>query len=360
MVKTKKQDIITSTRSQYEPASGFALAHDKRYINKAVKLKFINYKIAIIFILSIFYINLNANIDGIKIEIVEAHMYGKVHIPLVDKRIRVNTDMFRLGYMQAGKSTKELINENEFYVITLQDKYSKGKLNAIIKGDYLKRKPHNIGVLTQVTFLLSQNLLGDNYDKSALENRLNEIAEKVIDEKGFILDNNFEIGYTDILLYTNGSKVLYKPYNEYVKPLETMIKNNKLTYEDAYSFVYDKPYRKTVPKKEKEKNKVKKVVPLYRLVRFLHIPKNTKIGTELETLEQLRVGSAKVDDFEILDSSIPFRIKNDGTLVVSLNLTKDQYSFEAIAHTKHGDSNKISFTIVIDELKDTKFYKVIK
>ena len=332
----------------------------RRYINKAVKLKFINYKIAIIFILSIFYINLNANIDGIKIEIVEAHMYGKVHIPLVDKRINVNTDMFQLGYMQASKSTKRLINENEFYVITLQDKYSKGKLNAIVKGDYLKRRPHNVGVLTEVTFVLSQNLLGDHYDRSALESRLNEIAIKVIKRKGFVLDNNFEIDYTDILLYTNVGKVLYKPYNEYVKPLETKIKNNSLTYEDAYSFVYDKPVRKPISKTTKEKNKVKKVRPLYRLVRFIHIPKNTKIGTEIETLEQLRAGSAKVDSFEILASSIPFRIDRDGTLVLSSALTKKHYSFEAIAHTKDGNSNKISFTIIIDELKDTKFFKVNK
>ena len=268
--------------------------------------------------------------------------------------------MFQLGYMQASTSTKRLINENEFYVITLQDKYSKGKLNAVIKGDYLKRRPHNIGVLTQVAFLLSQDLLGNNYDRSALEKRLNKIAKKVIKRKGFVLDNNFDIDYTDILLYTNVGKVLYKPYDEYVKPLETKIKNNDLTYEDAYSFVYDKPSKKVVSQKVKEKNRAKKVKPLYRLVRFIHIPKNTKIGTEIETLEQLRAGSAKVDSFEILASSIPFRIDRDGTLVLSSALTQDHYSFEAVAHTQDGISNKISFTIVIDKLKDTKYYKVNK
>lgn len=314
-----------------------------------------NNKIVAILIFFILQINLYANIDGIKIEIVDANMYGKVHIPLVNKRIKVNTDMFRLGYVQAGKSTKKLIKENEFYVVTLQDKYSKGKINAIVKGDYIKRRPYNIGVLTQLTFLLSKELLGENYDKSALENRLNEIAKKVIEDKGFVLDNKYEIDYTDILLYTNGSKVLYKPYNEYVLPLESKMKNNTLTYNDAYSFVYDKKDKKTLTKKEK--NRVKKIIPLYRLVRFLHIPKNTKIGTEIETLEQLRVGSAKVDSFEILDSSVPFRINNDGTLIVSWNLTKKHYSFKAIAHTKDGDSNKIEFTIVIDKVKDTKFYK---
>ncbi|MEA1892881.1 MAG: hypothetical protein U9N33_09230 [Campylobacterota bacterium] len=305
--------------------------------------------------LFIFKINLYAYIDGIKIEIVEAPKYGTVHIPLVDKHININTDMFRLGYMQAGSSTKKLIKDNEFYVVTLQDKYSKGKINAIVKGKYMKRRPYNVGILTQSAFLLSKKFLGANYDKTALENRLNEIAKKVIEDKGFILDNKHEIDYTDILLYTNGSKVLYKPYKEYVIPLENKIKNNNFTYEEAYSFVYDKREKKNLKKTEKEK--VKKVVPLYRLVRFLHIPKNTKVGTEIETLEQLRKGSAKVDYFEIIEPSIPFRIKNDGTLVVSLNLTKQQYSFEAIARTKDGDSNKISFTIIIDELRDSKFYK---
>jgi hypothetical protein len=67
-----------------------------------------------------------------------------------------------------------------------------------------------------------------------------------------------------------------------------------------------------------------------------------------------------VDSFEILASSIPFRIDRDGTLVLSSALTKGHYSFEAVAHTKDGDSNKIEFTIIIDELKDTRFYKVRK
>jgi len=323
-------------------------------------MKSTNYKTVIVFILFIFHSDLTANIDGIKIEIVEAQKYGKVHIPFIDKRINVNTDMFRIGYMQAGKSTKKLIHANKFYVVTLQDKYSKGKLHAIVKGAYAKRRPYNIGVLTQVAFLLSQDLLGDKYNESALEARLNKIAKKIIKRKGFVLDNNFEIDYTDILLYTNVGKVLYKPYNEYVKPLETKIKNNNLSYEDAYSFVYDKPSIKTVSQKVKEKNKVKKLVPLYRLVRFIHIPKNTKIGTEIEILEQLREGSAKVDSFEILASSIPFKIDRDGTLIVSFNLTKDHYSFEAVAHTKDGDSNKISFTIIIDDVNENKYYKVVK
>ena len=307
-----------------------------------------------------FSIHLNAAIDGLHLEIVEAQMYGKVHIPLVDKRIKVDTDMFHLGYMQTGKSTNRLIEKNKFYVITIQDKYSKGKLNAIVEGSYLKRRPYNIGVLTEVSFLLSRHLLGANYDKSALKNKLNELAQQIVAKKGFVLDNNPEIDYTDVLLYLNISKILYKPYDEYAKPLETKIKNNRLTYEDAYSFVYDKISKKAVSKDVNEKNKVKKVIPLYRLVRFIHIPRNTTIGTEIETLEQLRVGSSKVDDFEILASSIPFRIDKKGTLIVSLNLTEEHYSFEAIAHTKDGDSNKISFTIIIDQLKDDKYYKVVE
>lgn len=335
------------------------IAHDKHYLKKAVKIKLINYKSTIAFILSILFTNLSANINGIKIEIVEAHEYGKVHIPLVDKRINANTDMFRLGYMQAGKSTQKVINKSDFYIITIQDKYSKGKLNAIIKGDHLKRRPHHVGVLTQATFLLARDLLGDKYNKSTLENKLNKIAKKIIKRKGFVLDNNLEIDYTDILLYTDESRVLYKPFDEYVKPLETKIKNNTFTYKDAYSFVYD-PYHRTVPKKKNEKDSIKKVIPLYRLVRFIHIPQNTNIGTEIETLEQLRVGSAKVDGFEILGSSMPFRISQKGTVTVSLPLTKEHYSFRAIAHTKDGDSNKIEFTIIIDDLEDKKFYKVSK
>ena len=319
-------------------------------------MRFIRYKIAIVFILSTFYINLSANINGIKIEIVEAQLYGKVHIPLLNKRINTNKDMFRLGYLEASRNTKALIKEDEFYIITLQDKFSRGKLNAIIKGKYLKNYQHNIGALTQVAFLLSQDLIGNKYDKSALENNLNKLAKKVIRSKGFILDNNFEIGYTDILLYENGGKELYKPYDDYVKPLEKKIKNNTLIYKDAFSFVYEGSYSKKVLTQKNDENK--KVAPLYKLVVFLHIPRNTKSGTEIVKLKQLREGSAKVDGFELINSTVPFRINRDGRVVLSASLREDSYDFEAIAHTQDGDSNKISFTIVIDKIKDTKYYKI--
>ncbi len=127
-------------------------------------MKFKNYKIKIILAIFILNVNLYANIDGLRIEIVDANMYGKIHIPLVDKRIDVNKDIFRLGYLQTGKSTKKLIKENEFYVVSIQNKYSKGKVNAIVKGEYLRSNPYNMGALTQVVFLLLENLLGSNYE----------------------------------------------------------------------------------------------------------------------------------------------------------------------------------------------------
>ena len=326
-------------------------------------MTFTKFRLSIIFMLSIFYINLSANIDGIKVEIIKASMYGKVHIPLMSKRINTNNDMFRLGYMKAGQSTKKLIEDNEFYVITVEDKHSKGKLHTIIKGQYFKENPHGIGILTEVTFLLSQDLLGNNYDKYALEERLDTIAKKIINEKSFILNNNMEIAYSDVLLYQNGSKILYKPYLEYVIPLEKEFKNGKFTYDDAYNFVYGKTNKQSVQIIDSvDNNETLKIAPLYRLVLFFHIPQNTKIGTELKTLKQLRVGTSPVDNFEILQSSIPFKIKKDGTLIVSsmLDINQDNYSFEAIAHTEDGDSNKISFTIVIDKLKDSEFYKLSK
>jgi len=326
---------------------------------KVLMIKSKNYKFITIFLLSIFYINLHASIAGLHVEIVEAERYGKVHIPLVDKRLHVSNDIFHIGYMQAGKSTQKLIDKNKFYVITLQDNTSKGKLHAIVKGDYMKRRPYHVSALTEVIFLLSQDLLGEHYDSAALETKLNTLSKKIIKRKGFVLDNKFEIDYTDILLYTLEARVLYKPYDKYVTPLESKIKENHLTYEDAYHFVYDAPIREAATPPEKN-HKHKKVKPLYPLVRFIHIPKNIIIGTKIETLKQLRAGSAQVDGFEILASSIPFRLDRRGTLTLASALTKDHYSFEAVAHTKDGDSNKISFTIIVDGLKDTKFYKVGK
>ena len=225
-----------------------------------------------------------------------------------------------------------------------------------MKGAYLKKYQYNITALTECAFLLSQKFLGDHYDKEALENNLNAIAKKVIKRKGFVLENEAAIAYSDILLYENGFKVLYKPYTEYVKPLEKKIKENRLTHKDAYRFVYEEatPHKAV----RQDSGKQKKVAPLYRLVVFLHIPRNTKRMTEIVTLQQLRVGSAKVEKFELSDPTVPFRITNKGSVVLSSSLKEDVYNFEVIAHTKDGDSNKISFTIIIDKPKDSQFYKI--
>jgi len=317
-------------------------------------MKFIKFKVVFIFIISIFSLNLNANVDGVRIQIIEAGLYGTVHIPLLDKRIKSKNDIFTIGQINASTSTKKLYKDDEFYILTIEDKYSKGKLNAIVKGSYLKKYPHYINTLTEITFLLSKDFIGKNYDKVALEKNLDKIAKKIIKEKGFVLDDIYEINYSDILLYENGSKVLYKPFIEYLKPLEQKIKSNTLKYDDAIKYVYERP----IHKKVSNKSRVEKIQPLYRLVVFLHIPQNTKLGTEIVKLEKLREGSAKVDSFEILNNAVPFRMTKEGKLFLAKELDEESYSFEAVAHTKDGDSNKISFTIVIDNVEDTKFYNV--
>lgn len=314
------------------------------------------YRIIFFIILLTCYINASANINGIKIEIVEAQLYDTVHIPLLSKRINTTIDMFRVGYLQANQTTKALIKDDEYYIITLQDKHSSGKLNAIIKGHHLKHYQHHIGVLTQVSFLLSQDLIGKKYDKFALEKHLDTVAKKIIESKGFILDNDFEIGYSDILLYEDSRRELYKSYNDDVRPLEKKIRNNTLDYKDAFSFVYEISHSREAVKHKSDKNR--KIAPLYRLVVFLHIPRNTKRTTEIIKLEKLREGSAKVDRFELSNKNVPFRINHEGSVILSGNLSEDVYGFEAIAHTKDGDSNTISFTIIIDKIKDTKYYKV--
>ena len=286
----------------------------------------------------------------------EASKYGTVHIPLVSKQLNITTDMFHLGYMQAGKSTTRLLQDDTYYVITLSDKYSKVPLHIIAKGGYMKRRPYNAGALTEVSFMLSKDLLGTNYNRATLEDQLDKIAKKVIKRKGFVLDNKTDIDYTDILLYKNGSHVLRKPYNPDGLTLEKKIKENRLSYQEAHSFVYDKAVKKVT--KKKEVNGVKKVKPLYRVLVFKHIPKNSEIGREVTILKQLRVGSAKVDSFEILERSIPFRIDNNGIVTLSSQLTQDDYNFHAVAHTKHGDSNTIEFTIIVDPINKNQFYTI--
>ncbi len=319
-------------------------------------MEFFKYRILAILMLSIFYGNCSASIDGIRIQIDEAKLYGTVHIPLVDKRIKSVHSIFSLGQTVASRATKKLYQNNEFYILMIEDSHSKGKLHAIVKGDYLKKYPHYISTLTEVAFLLSQDFIGKKYDKVLLEKHLNEIAKKVIKRKGFVLENNYEIDYSDVLLYEDRANVLNKSYDEYLKPLKEKINKNTLSYKDAYSFVYNKVLVKNTIKPKT--TKTKKVKPLYRLVVFLHVPQNAKIGTTLTQLKQLRKGSASVDAFEILGGSVPFRIDKNGVCKVAARMSKKSYSFDAIAHTKDGNSNKIGFVVVIDKIKNDSYYKI--
>ena len=314
-------------------------------------MEFIRYR----FLMVLFFVvlNLNANIDGIRIQTIEAKKYGTVHIPLKDKRIKVSNSMFNLGYMKASSATKMLLKDDEYYVVVLEDKYSKGKLHMIIKGKDFKSIPHNIGVLTEISFLLCENFLGKNYNSQKIEETLDEISRKVIKTKGFVLDNKYEINYSDILLYTDGSTVVYKSHREDIKRLEKKIKKGTLTKKDAFEFVYEqKKHSYSIAK-----NKKRKLKPLYRIVVFLHIPKNEKFGSEIIRLKQLRKGSSPVENFEVLSENIPFRIKKNGSVIISSILKEDSYSFEAVAHTKDGKSNKINFTIVIDSVEEKQFLK---
>ena len=314
-----------------------------------------NMHVYIMLFLAILQLNLHATISGIKMEIVEANQYGTVHIPLVSKQLDIKSDMFRLGYMQAGKKTISLLKDEHYYVITLKDNYSKSPLHVIANGAYMKRRPYNAGVLTEISFRLCQEFLGNHYDKQALKERLDKIAKKVISQKGFVLDNKLDIDYTDILLYKNGSHVLRKLYDPDVMDLEKKIKVGAFRHQDAYDFVYVKSLRKH---KRKEKDGVKIVKPLYRLIVFKHIPKNTALGTTITTLKPLRVGSAKVDEFEILGDTVPFRIDRQGKLILAAQLLQPRYSFDAIAHTKDANSNKIEFNIIIDQINKQDRYKL--
>ncbi len=298
---------------------------------------------------------LSANVGGVNVTIEKADKVGTVHIPLVEKRLDVNADIFSIGFMHAGKKTASLIEPQLYYVVTLKDERNKGSLHAIVKGAYMLRRDYRLSVLTEVVYRLSKKYLGKGYDEQALESRLKELSQKMVIKKGFVFDNEFEIAYSDVLTYSDKVKVLKKPYSD-IALLQQKIKDNTLSDSDAYQFVYDEKSL-TSPHREKEVGH-KKVKPLYRLVVFLHVPKNLPIGSEITHLKQLRAGSAKVESFKILADSVPFRISPNGVVRLSRELKERSYSFKAVAQTKDGESNNIDFTIIVDKVKNNSYLKL--
>jgi len=314
-----------------------------------IKLNSVRLLLLVVFILCS---NVYANIKGIKIETIDAQKYGTVHIPLISKRIDINRDIFHIGQLVSSKSTKALIKNEKYYIVSMEDASSRGKLHAVIKGEYLQRYPYNITILSEIAYQLSRNLMGENYDEKALSKNLERIATNVIRRKGFVLDNHTKIAYSDILLYERNTKVLYKS-SDALRMLEEKVKQNRLSYKDAYDFVYGKSYPKKVLT-----SKSKKLKPLYRLVALFHISKNTKINTEILKLKPLREGSSPVEKFVLSKQDLPFRITKEGSVILAGLLRKKVYDFEAVAHTKDDESNVISFTVIVDEVHEDGFYKL--
>jgi len=198
-------------------------------------------------------------IAGASVEIIRADTYGSATPNVVYRGETTNdSDLFKSGLVKLTQSDYDKFEDDVYYIVeaiggedldrdddlvrdTLPTE-NNGTIHAIIKGSDLKSVAFRVNVLTEAIYQTSGDLLGSGYNAVALNARLAEASKKLFKEKTFILDNELEINYHDVLLWAPGAdkKKLLKPYDIYIEPIIIKTYANEPRIKESYRLIYEK------------------------------------------------------------------------------------------------------------------------
>ncbi len=132
------------------------------------------------------------------------------------------------------------VDRNDDFVYDDIPTENNGTIHAIIKGADLKELPFVVNVLTESIYQVSGDLLGEMYDPELLGKRLDDASKRLINTKINITDDDENINYTDILLWTPAvdKYSLLKPYDIYVEPIVQRTYADKPRTGQSYELIY--------------------------------------------------------------------------------------------------------------------------
>jgi hypothetical protein len=210
---------------------------------------------------------------------------------------------------------------------------SSGRIRAILTGKRLKNENFKVNILSEVAFQLTENMLNDELNTTAVAEKLDGIAQKLLVAD---VNNDGVIDYDDILRWLPmfDKDKLLKGYNTSYQPIAEKIYRNEEIYNDAYALVSE---------------------PLLR-AQTLHVFEDAAAGAVIGKVHvdlyegnatSFTLSGAKCDYFEILQ---------DGTVTLSALADLDyetvrSYELHVTAYIAE-EMFETTLTITIDDIID--------
>ena len=140
------------------------------------------------------------------------------------------------------------IDANDDLVTDSNFKRFNGVLHLILSKERLMQNDYKVNILTEIGYQLCKDLLGEYYDSRLVQERLDDIASRILIEKLYP-DANASIGRDDLMWWIPSAHKnwLIKSYDRYLEPIVMKLYESEDIYSDAYEYVYAKPESISVP-----------------------------------------------------------------------------------------------------------------
>ena len=243
------------------------------------------------------------------------------------------------------------IDVNDDWIV--DDNYTplNGTIHAIISRKQLLRNEYKVNILTELSFQVSQDLLGDNYDRYQMENRLNNIAQKVLIEKLYPQSSN-ALNRDDIVYWLPSANKnwLIKDYAADLHPIVMKVHHGEYIGDDAYEFIYG-----DIAQSVGVQNNPNPILG----GTWFRVDENVTGVYYFGTMKVLSEGNSSIVSYYLDgDSSDKFSIDESGEIYLvdgaSLNYeSKNYYDLFVTASNSEGTSRPVMLRVLLNDIPDT-------
>jgi len=207
-----------------------------------------------------------------------------------------------------------------------------GSIHAVVSTDTLTNENFKTNILTEVAFVLTEEMMTEELNTTALQEKLDDIAKRLLIQD---VDGDKEVNYNDLLAWvpTVDKDKLRKPYATFYEPIAQKIYRNETIYNDAYALAYEPFFR------EKE----------------IKIDENASAGTIVA-----QVAFELLDEeasYSLVEENDFFEILSDGTIILKDSATLDYETNSTIllhvqATSTHGEITIVQIPIAINNIPE--------
>ena len=221
-----------------------------------------------------------------------------------------------------------------------------GKLHLILSKERLLQNDYKVNILTEIGYQLSRDLLGESYDKVRLQERLNDIAKRVLIEKLYP-NANQPLGRDDLFYWIPMAHKnwLLKPYDSTLAPIVNKVYAGENIYDEAYNYVYN-PLAEALA-----------TVPVVKS-QWFKADENMISGTKIGQISVVSEGNSSIQGYVLSGAgSELFRVEESGAVYLEENATLDYektslYQLQLKALNEAGKSKPVTLYIVVGNILD--------